>query len=81
MFITETSGKLHLVSADGQQRKDVAGIPSVSSESQGSDRQSAGAKGFHPAVWSDGHRNPLGLAFEMNGNLWEYIHAARGRLI
>ncbi len=28
-------------------------------------------KGFHPAVWSYGHRNPLGIAFDANGNLWE----------
>ena len=29
------------------------------------------AKGFHPAVWSYGHRNLLGIAFDANGNLWE----------
>jgi glucose/arabinose dehydrogenase len=29
------------------------------------------AKGFHPAVWSYGHRNPLGIALDANGNLWE----------
>jgi aldose sugar dehydrogenase len=29
------------------------------------------AKGFHPAVWSYGHRNPLGIAFDASGNLWE----------
>ncbi|MGH6997294.1 MAG: PQQ-dependent sugar dehydrogenase, partial [Phenylobacterium sp.] len=29
------------------------------------------AKGFHPAVWSYGHRNLLGLAFDSAGNLWE----------
>jgi len=29
------------------------------------------AKGFHPAVWSYGHRNLLGLAFDAQGNLWE----------
>jgi len=29
------------------------------------------AKGFHPAVWSYGHRNPLGIAFDAAGNLWE----------
>lgn len=28
-------------------------------------------KGFHPAVWSYGHRNLLGLAFAPDGNLWE----------
>jgi glucose/arabinose dehydrogenase len=29
------------------------------------------AKGFHPAVWSYGHRNLLGIAFDSSGNLWE----------
>lgn len=29
------------------------------------------AKGFHPAVWSYGHRNLLGIAFDADGNLWE----------
>ena len=28
-------------------------------------------KGFHPAVWSYGHRNQLGIAFDAAGNLWE----------
>ena len=35
MLITEKSGILYLVSADGQQRKRVDGIPAVSSEGQG----------------------------------------------
>ena len=35
MLITEKSGILYVVSADGQQRKRVDGIPSVSSEGQG----------------------------------------------
>jgi glucose/arabinose dehydrogenase len=29
------------------------------------------ARGFHPAVWSYGHRNLLGIAFDAQGNLWE----------
>ncbi|HYZ49225.1 MAG TPA: PQQ-dependent sugar dehydrogenase [Sphingomonas sp.] len=29
------------------------------------------AKGFHPAIWSYGHRNILGIAFDTAGNLWE----------
>ena len=29
------------------------------------------AQGFDPAVWSYGHRNPLGIAFDAAGNLWE----------
>ncbi|MBA4773317.1 MAG: PQQ-dependent sugar dehydrogenase [Sphingomonas sp.] len=29
------------------------------------------AKGFDPAIWSYGHRNILGLAFDAQGRLWE----------
>lgn len=29
------------------------------------------AKGFHPAIWSYGHRNLLGIAFDASGNMWE----------
>jgi aldose sugar dehydrogenase len=36
------------------------------------------AKGFHPAVWSYGHRNLLGIAFDANGNLWEQEMGPKG---
>jgi glucose/arabinose dehydrogenase len=36
------------------------------------------AKGFHPAIWSYGHRNLLGLAFDANGNLWEQEMGPQG---
>ena len=36
------------------------------------------AKGFHPAVWSYGHRNLLGLAFDSAGNLWEQEMGPKG---
>jgi len=29
------------------------------------------AKGFHPAIWSYGHRNLLGITFDKDGRLWE----------
>jgi glucose/arabinose dehydrogenase len=29
------------------------------------------ARGFHPAIWSYGHRNLLGIAFDGGGRLWE----------
>lgn len=28
-------------------------------------------KGFHPAVWSYGHRNLLGITFDRDGQLWQ----------
>ena len=36
------------------------------------------AQGFHPAVWSYGHRNLLGIAFDASGNLWEQEMGPRG---
>jgi aldose sugar dehydrogenase len=36
------------------------------------------AKGFHPAIWSYGHRNLLGIAFDANGNLWEQEMGPKG---
>lgn len=36
------------------------------------------ARGFHPAVWSYGHRNLLGLAFDRQGNLWEQEMGPKG---
>ena len=36
------------------------------------------AKGFHPAIWSYGHRNLLGLAFDAGGNLWEQEMGPQG---
>lgn len=29
------------------------------------------AQGFHPAIWSYGHRNLTGIAFDADGRLWE----------
>lgn len=36
------------------------------------------AQGFHPAVWSYGHRNLLGIAFDAAGNLWEQEMGPKG---
>ncbi|WP_076068222.1 PQQ-dependent sugar dehydrogenase [Sphingomonas montana] len=36
------------------------------------------AKGFDPAVWSYGHRNLLGIAFDARGNLWEQEMGPKG---
>ncbi|WP_096348780.1 PQQ-dependent sugar dehydrogenase [Sphingomonas jeddahensis] len=36
------------------------------------------AKGFNPAVWSYGHRNLLGIAFDAQGNLWEQEMGPKG---
>jgi aldose sugar dehydrogenase len=36
------------------------------------------AKGFHPAIWTYGHRNLLGIAFDASGNLWEQEMGPKG---
>ena len=36
------------------------------------------AKGFDPAIWSYGHRNLLGIAFDSQGRLWEQEMGPRG---
>ncbi|MBM3928826.1 MAG: PQQ-dependent sugar dehydrogenase, partial [Sphingomonadales bacterium] len=50
-----TLGKVLRLTLDGQ----PAGDPGLRS------------RGFHPAVWSYGHRNLLGISFDSAGNLWE----------
>ena len=36
------------------------------------------AQGFDPAIWSYGHRNLLGIAFDGAGNLWEQEMGPKG---
>lgn len=36
------------------------------------------AKGFNPAIWSYGHRNLLGIAFDSQGRLWEQEMGPQG---
>ena len=36
------------------------------------------AKGFNPAIWSYGHRNLLGIAFDADGRLWEQEMGPKG---
>jgi glucose/arabinose dehydrogenase len=32
----------------------------------------------YPSIWSFGHRNPQGLVFDLEGNLWDTEHGPRG---
>ncbi|HTG39880.1 PQQ-dependent sugar dehydrogenase [Sphingomonas sp.] len=57
-----TLGKVLRLTLDGK----PAGDPGLS------------ARGFHPAVWSYGHRNLLGIAFDSAGNLWEQEMGPKG---
>lgn len=38
----------------------------------------AGASGVEAQIWSLGHRNPLGIAFDSDGRLWEIEMGPRG---
>ncbi|RYD94463.1 MAG: PQQ-dependent sugar dehydrogenase, partial [Sphingomonadales bacterium] len=55
-------GKIVRLTADG---KSASGNPLA-------------GKGFDPAVWSYGHRNPLGLAFDSQGRLWDAEMGPKG---
>lgn len=38
----------------------------------------AGKAGASPDIWTYGHRNPLGLKFDLNGQLWDLEHGPMG---
>ncbi|WP_273792864.1 PQQ-dependent sugar dehydrogenase [Brucella anthropi] len=42
------------------------------------DNPHAGAEGVRALTWSTGHRNPYGLAFSSDGELWEHEMGPRG---
>ncbi|MTJ04401.1 MAG: PQQ-dependent sugar dehydrogenase [Sediminimonas qiaohouensis] len=42
------------------------------------DNPFVGREGALPEIWSYGHRNPQGAAFDMQGRLWVHEHGARG---
>ncbi|SFP92837.1 PQQ-dependent sugar dehydrogenase [Sphingomonas rubra] len=58
----QSLGKVLRLTPDG---KPAAGNPLV-------------ARGFRPEVWSYGHRNLLGIAFDAQGNLWEQEMGPKG---
>ncbi|HMS55829.1 MAG TPA: PQQ-dependent sugar dehydrogenase [Fimbriimonadaceae bacterium] len=57
------NGKVYRVNEDGT-------IPA--------DNPFVGREGAIKAIWSYGHRNPQGLVFDLQGNLWDTEHAPRG---
>ncbi len=61
--LSKPNGKIHRVNDDGSVPKDNPFV----------DR--AGALG---SIWSYGHRNPQGLAFDSSGRLWATEHGPRG---
>ncbi len=60
--LNKPNGKIYRVNEDGSIPKDNPFV----------------GKGGIEAVWSYGHRNPQGLTFDLNGNLWDTEHGPRG---
>lgn len=61
--VTRPNGKVFRVKDDGSIPKDNPFV---------------GVKDAYEAIWSYGHRNPQGLTFDLDGNLWDTEHAPRG---
>ncbi|QOI99328.1 MAG: PQQ-dependent sugar dehydrogenase [Phycisphaeraceae bacterium] len=61
--LTRPNGKIHRVHDDGR-------IPA--------DNPFVNTDGAYPSIWSYGHRNPQGLVFDLEGNLWDTEHGPRG---
>jgi glucose/arabinose dehydrogenase len=59
------NGKIYRIHTDG----------SIPSDNPFADRD---ASNTYRAVWSIGHRNPQGLAFDLEGRLWDTEHGPRG---
>lgn len=57
------NGKVHRLWDDGEAPKDNPFV---------------GQEGAYPSIWSYGHRNPQGLAFDLQGRLWDTEHGPRG---
>lgn len=65
--LTKPNGKIYRVNEDG----------TIPSDNPFADAASK-AKGYLPAIWSYGHRNPQGLTQDLDGALWDTEHAPRG---
>ena len=62
-----------------QERDGVLGkIVRLTAEGKPAADNPLAGKGFDSAVWSYGHRNPLGLAFDLQGRLWDAEMGPRG---
>lgn len=58
-------GKILRLNDDGSIPKDNPFVDYYSKEPNVDD------EGAYPEIWSMGHRNPLGIAFDLNGQLWD----------
>lgn len=65
--IARPNGKVHRVWDDGE-------VPSDNPFNNEAGRE----KKAYATIWSFGHRNPQGLALDLDGNLWDTEHGPRG---
>jgi glucose/arabinose dehydrogenase len=61
--LSKPTGKIHRINDDGTVPKDNPFV---------------GKAGVVETIWSYGHRNPQGLAFDLSGNLWASEHGPMG---
>jgi glucose/arabinose dehydrogenase len=61
--LTNPFGKVYRLNDDGSEPKDNPFV---------------GQEGVIKGIWTYGHRNPQGLAFDLDGNLWDTEHGPRG---
>ncbi len=61
--LSRPNGKVHRLWDDGQTPDDNPYV---------------GRPDAYPSIWSFGHRNPQGLVFDLEGNLWDTEHGPRG---
>jgi glucose/arabinose dehydrogenase len=61
------NGKIHRLFDDGTVPKDNPFVAETNA-----------AAGEYASIWSYGHRNPQGLVFDLDGNLWDTEHGPRG---
>lgn len=65
--LTRHNGKVHRLHDDGRVPSDNPFVAQATKENK-----------IMPSIWSFGHRNPQGLAFDINGDLFDTEHGPRG---
>jgi glucose/arabinose dehydrogenase len=65
--LTRPNGKVHRVWDTGSVPRDNPFV-----------ERAQGEAGVYESIWSYGHRNPQGLAFDLDGVLWDTEHGPRG---
>ncbi|MYN03059.1 PQQ-dependent sugar dehydrogenase [Pseudoduganella sp. DS3] len=70
-YLFFTSGDRQLLDPAQDPKSTLGKVLRLNLDGTPADGNPLAAKGFHAAVWSYGHRNLLGIAFDKQGRLWE----------